>query len=128
MKEATECVKVEMKNNGIKNVENKDIEMNKIKSKMNEMKQKKIFGAKREGDFANQLKDMKKRHEDVYKISGYGKSVFLICGFDGSEHQNGVLRKINMLTLSTQLYPLFNKVLQQKGITTLLITVIYYWQ
>ena len=91
------------------------IKIQKINEKVKQMKGKATKGAKREGTFADHLMDMKAKHKKQHGIEDYGSSVFSFCGFDGSEHQNGVLRKINMLTLNTQL---FNKLLQEKGVTT----------
>ena len=115
MKTATENIKIEMKEDGVKNIDNKDIQIHKINDKVKQMKGKLTLGAKRQGTFADHLKDTKAKHKKQHGIENYGSSVFSFCGFDGSEHQNGVLRKINMLTLNTQL---FNKLLQEKGITT----------
>ena len=115
MQSATEHIKVEMEEDGTKNVKDSDIHISKVMKKMAIVKGKAVKGAKREDTFTDHLKAMKKKHKEIYDICDYGKSVFSICGFDGSEHQNGVLRKINMLTFNTQL---FNKLLQDMGVTT----------
>ena len=97
-----------------KYVSDKDIDNDDVIKRLKQLRKTPVHTAMLEGSYSDQLIRIKNKHKK-YGVDDYGSNVLSICSWDGSQHANTVLKKVNIITGCTQL---FSKTLQDKGLTT----------